>query len=168
MRVLPPLGTISSYEMKELERMEHKACDASKRSSLVLSNPRCLISQIAVTFEGDRAGVRGETGPGRVFSFLFAALFFAVIVFDDACGADPAVPSLLSTNPFLNMSPVVYSASLPPDAIPLSFCTTSVHLTGSPLLSAFCIHVWMHHPPAFYGWGRACRRMLHAQAYACI
>lgn len=61
----------------------------------MLSNPRCLISQIAVTFEGDRAGVRGETGPGRAFLFLFASLFFAVIVFDDAYSADPAVPSLL-------------------------------------------------------------------------
>lgn len=61
----------------------------------MLSNPRCLISQIAVTFEGDRAGVRGETGPGRAFLFLFAPLFFAIIVFDDAYSADPAVPSLL-------------------------------------------------------------------------
>lgn len=37
------------------------------------SNPRCLISQIAVTFEGDGAGVRGEPGPGRVFMLLFAS-----------------------------------------------------------------------------------------------
>lgn len=61
--------------------------------------------------------MRGETGPGRAFLFLFAPLFFAIIVFDDAYSADPAVPSLLRTNPFLNMSRVVYSTSLPPDAV---------------------------------------------------
>lgn len=56
---------------KSWKEWSTKASDASKRSSLVLSNPRCLISQIAVTFEGDRAGVRGEAVPGGTFFFFF-------------------------------------------------------------------------------------------------
>lgn len=58
-----------------------KASDASKRGSLVVSNPRCLISQIAVTFdEGDRADARRETGPVRegVWVFFFFLLMCTV------------------------------------------------------------------------------------------
>lgn len=63
------------------------------------SNPRCLISQIAVTFEGDGAGVRGGTRPRQSVyisvCFSLCLCFPAAVVFDDAYSADPAVPSLL-------------------------------------------------------------------------
>lgn len=67
----------------------------------MVSNPRCLISQIAVTFdEGNRAGVRRETDPVRegmcvfVCAVLFAfSLFFSFSFFADVYSTDPAVPS---------------------------------------------------------------------------
>lgn len=53
----------------------------------MVSNPRCLISQIAVTFdEGDRAGLSSGTGPVRGGSVCSS--FFA-----DVYRTDPAVPS---------------------------------------------------------------------------
>ena len=53
----------------------------------MVSNPRCLISQIAVTFdEGDRAGVR--RGPVAESVCVCVFVFFA-----DVYSTDPAVPS---------------------------------------------------------------------------
>ncbi len=57
----------------------------------MVSNPRCLISQIAVTFdEGDRAGVRRETGPVRDGACVCVCCF---VFFADVYSTDPAVPS---------------------------------------------------------------------------
>lgn len=49
----------------------------------MVSNPRCLISQIAVTFdEGNRAGVRRETDPVREGMCVFVcAVLFAFSLF---------------------------------------------------------------------------------------
>lgn len=67
-----------------------------------MSNPRCLISQIAVTFdEGDRAGVRRETGPVTegvcvcvsVFVYVFVHIVVVLFFFADVYSTDPAVPS---------------------------------------------------------------------------
>ena len=61
----------------------------------MVSNPRCLISQIAVTFdEGDRAGVRRETGPvTEGVCVCVCACCCCCCFFADVYSTDPAVPS---------------------------------------------------------------------------
>lgn len=129
---------------KKWKEWSTKASDASKRGSLVVSNPRCLISQIAVTFdEGDRAGVRRETGPVRDWVCVFV-FFCWCVQYRSSCALR------VWTNPSLNTSCVVYSSSLPPDTI-LSLPTLPLfiwHCLLSYLLYVLLIRCTI--PPAFY------------------
>lgn len=99
-RFLPPLDIISSHQMKGgWGGGSTKAPDSSKRGSLVVSNPRRLISQIAVTLgEGDRARCAQRNGPGhrgrsvrKYVVGVVVCLFFA-----DVYSTDPAVAPLPS------------------------------------------------------------------------
>lgn len=126
----------------------------------MVSNPRCLISQIAVTFdEADRAGVRGEAGPVRggvcecVFIFVFIYLF--IYLFLLMCTAQIQLyqaPTPLPNKSFFEYELCCLQQFSASRHHPLSTGTASVHLTVPPLLSALRTHDRVHHPPTFYSW----------------
>lgn len=135
-----------------------KASDASKRGSLVVSNPRCLISQIAVTFdEGDWAGAKREMGPVREGVCVCIFFFFFLLM----CTVQIQLCTQLLNKSFFKYELCClqqFSASRHP---PLSAYTASVHLTLPPCLSAIrtlLIRCTIPHFSAEY----ACSRMLNA------
>lgn len=94
----------------------------------MVSNPRCLISQIAVTFdEGDRAGVSAEkNGPSQRRESVFARACVCVCVLLMCTEQIQLCPPLPNKSPpvffssssfFKHASCVVYSGPLPPDTV---------------------------------------------------
>lgn len=159
---------------KSWKEWSTKASDASKRSSLVLSNPRCLISQIAVTFEGDRAGVRGEAGPGGTFFLFFLKISVCFAPFRRHCFWWCARRWSSCALPPLNKSFSKYEPCCLQHFSAFRRCPLS--LSALPLCIWRCLLSYLPSastlggtiPPLFMAGVVACRRMLHAQAYACI
>lgn len=136
-----------------------------------MSNPCCLISQIAVTFdEGDRAGAKRETGPVRegvwvLFCFFQYLFIYFLLMYTVQIRLYPPLPN----KSFFKYELCCLQQFSASRHHPLSGYTASVHLTVPPLLSALRTHDGMHHPPTSYSWvENACCRMLHAQAYTCV
>lgn len=119
-----------------------------KGGSLVVSNPRCLISQIAVTFdEGDRGRCEERnrpsdraSGSASVCLCVFSLLLLMCTVQIQLC------PPLLNKSSFKYKLCCLQHSSASRHQ-PLFAYAASVHLTLSPLLSALRTADQMHPPP---------------------
>lgn len=134
-----------------------------------MSNPRCLISQIAVTFdEGDRAAVNAEMGRVRGGASVYVCVVFLLM-----CTVQIQLCPLLLNKSFFKCELCLqqFSASRHrPLSLSLFLCLhcfCSFDTASSLICFTYCSS---HAPsPTFYSWVEyAFCRMLHAQTYTDI
>lgn len=113
----------------------------------MVSNPRRLISQIAVTFdEGDRAGAKRETGLVREGGcvYVFWRCFFLLM-----CTVQIQLCPLHLNKSFFKYKLCCLQQFSASRHHPLSAYTLSVHLAPAHFLSTLPIADQIHPPPHF-------------------